>query len=96
MALGALNRDVTRLVASYAITPLLGGLLLGTAGAFWVGRLLPALVVGGLEGDPPIFVAGGLLVVLTAGLAVMAPVRAATTVDLIAVLRNEWAPCDSL
>ncbi len=89
MALGARNRDVTHLVAGYAIAPLLGGLLLGTAGAFWVGRLLPALMVGGRGGDPVILVTGGVLVVLTAGLAVMAPVRAAMTVDPIAVLRNE-------
>jgi putative ABC transport system permease protein len=89
MALGARSRDVTHLVAGYAIAPLLGGLLVGMAGAFWVGRLLPALIAGGRGGDPAIFVTGAVLVVLTTGLAVMAPVRAATAVDPIAVLRNE-------
>jgi putative ABC transport system permease protein len=89
MALGARNRDVTGLVAGYAIAPVLGGLLLGMAGAFWVGRLLPALITGGQGGNPAIVVTGVVLMILTSGLAVMAPVRAATAVDPITVLRNE-------
>jgi putative ABC transport system permease protein len=88
MALGARNKDVTHLVAGYAIAPVLGGLILGTAGAFWVGRLLPALMVGARGSDPVILGAGCMLVVLTASFAVMAPVRAATTVDPIVVLRD--------
>ena len=88
MALGARNKDVTHLVAGYAIAPVLGGLILGTAGAFWVGRLLPALMVGARGSDPVILGAGCVLVVLTASFAVMAPVRAATTVDPIVVLRD--------
>lgn len=89
MALGARKRDVTWMVAGYAIPPLLGGLLLGLAGAFWLGRLVPALVAGGRGDDPVIFVMVSVLVVLTTGLAVMAPIRAATAVDPVAVLRNE-------
>jgi putative ABC transport system permease protein len=88
-ALGARNKDVTHLVAGYAIVPVLGGLILGAAAAFWLGRLLPALMVGARGSDPVILVAGCVLMVLTASFAVMAPVRAATAVDPIVVLRND-------
>ena len=58
MALGARSKDVTHLVAGFAIAPELGGLILGTAGAFWIGRLLLALVEGARGIDPVIVVAG--------------------------------------
>jgi hypothetical protein len=62
MALGARNKDVTHLVAGYAIAPVLEGLILGTAGAFWVGHLLPALMVGAQGSDPVILGDGCVLV----------------------------------
>jgi hypothetical protein len=38
-AVGARNTGVTRFVASYAIAPVLGGLILGGAGEVWMGRV---------------------------------------------------------
>jgi putative ABC transport system permease protein len=89
VALGAHKRDVARLVAGHAARPLLGGVLLGTVGAFCVGRLLHGLVTGGRGGDPLILAAGTLVVLLSATLAVLAPARSAAAIDPIAVLRRE-------
>jgi len=89
MALGACKRDVIHFIAGYVTAPLLGGLVLGLAGAFWVGRLLPALIADGRGDDPVILAFWSVLVVLITAVAVMAQTRAATAVDPIAVLRNE-------
>jgi putative ABC transport system permease protein len=81
LALGAGRSDVMRSTLRLAMMPVLGGLLLGTAGAFAVTRLLSSLLFGVAASDPLVF---GLSIAVLAAVAVAAnflPARRAAGVD---------------
>jgi hypothetical protein len=88
VALGASRDSVLRLVAGRTFVLIGVGLLLGSAASVVLGRLLePALYVPGFD---PISLAIGVAVLLVAGvLASVVPVRRATSIHPMQVLREE-------
>lgn len=89
LALGALPRDVLRLILAYGARLAGLGLLLGLAGAFAVTRLLGAVLVGVKTLDLPAF---GITVLLLAAAALAAcwlPARRAARTDPMVALRAE-------
>jgi putative ABC transport system permease protein len=89
MALGARPRDVLRLVVGQGLSLLLGGLALGLAGAFGLGRIIAHELAGIGPADPVTFVAVALLLSAVALLASYIPARRATKVDPMVALRYE-------
>ncbi len=89
MALGASRANVLRLVVSQGGGIVLGGLLLGLAGAFALTRTISAFLFGVAPGDPLTFgvVTSVLLVVALAAL--IGPARRASRVDPLTCLRYE-------
>lgn len=89
LALGAGRRDVMRSTLRSGMVPVLGGLLLGAAGAFALTRLLSSLLFGVTASDPFVF---GLSIVVLGAVAVAAnllPARRAAGVDpLISLSRG--------
>ena len=87
MALGSSRGAIARLVLRQGGTWMLAGLLLGAAGVVAVSRLVRGLLYGVAPFDP---IALGLAVVLllgSAAVALLVPVRRATKVDPISALR---------
>ncbi len=89
MALGACRLDVLRLVAAQGVAILLGGLLLGLAGAFALTRTISTMLFEVKSTDPLTFAAGALLLVLVAVAAIVGPARRASKVDPLIALRFE-------
>ena len=90
MALGAQSTDVRSLVVVQAVRLGTVGLLLGLAGALAAGRLLEALLFGGVTSTDPVTFAGVCLTLLAVLiLAAYLPVRRATSVNPAMVLRAE-------
>lgn len=89
MALGAQRHDVLRLVLGQVSGLVLGGTALGLLLAVLLGQTLKSLIYGVSPADPVTLATAGGLVVLTAGLACVAPARKATGVDPMIALRAE-------
>jgi predicted permease len=89
MALGATARDVVRLIVSQGMTPVIGGLTVGAALAFGLGRLVGSLLYGISPADPPTFVGVAFLLGAVAVLASWVPARRAAKVDPMVALRHE-------
>jgi ABC-type antimicrobial peptide transport system permease subunit len=89
MALGARSGQVLRLVALNALKPVAAGLVLGSAGAFFAGRLLGTLLFRVQPGDPLVLAAIAATLAASAIFASLLPARRASHVDPIAVLKNE-------
>jgi predicted permease len=87
IALGADRRAMVRLVTGEAIGVVLPGLLLGLLGAFALGIVIEGFLYGVSPLDPLSWALATLLLALVATFAVAAPVRRATRVDPIEVLR---------
>lgn len=88
MALGASRRSVLRLVAGRTFVMIGLGLIAGGAASVVLGRLLePALYVPAFD---PLSLAMGVAVLLVAGvIASVVPVRRATSIDPMSVLRQD-------
>jgi putative ABC transport system permease protein len=89
LALGARPRDVLRLVLGQGLVLALLGIVVGTAGALGVTRLLRTLLFGVSANDPLTFAGVALLLMLVALLACYIPARRATKVDPMIALRCE-------
>ena len=88
MAMGADAAAVVRMVLAHGIRLVAAGVVLGTAGALLLTRVLTSLLYEVSPADPAVFTAtcGGVIAV--ALVACYAPARAATRVDPMVVLRD--------
>ena len=89
MALGAMPRDVMRLILGSGARIVCIGLLLGTAGALASTRVLSALLFNVSPYDPVSFIGIILILSAVAFLACWIPARRATKVNPIVALRAE-------
>jgi putative ABC transport system permease protein len=89
MALGALPKDVLRLVMGKGIGLTAAGLSIGIPMAFGVARLMSTLVYGISSADPLTFIVGAIALLLVALLASYLPARRAMRLNPVDVLRSE-------
>jgi putative ABC transport system permease protein len=89
LALGAQLSDVLRGVVFEGMKPVLLGVLVGTAGALALGRVLSNLIYEVKPTDPVTFLAVTVLLGLIALLASILPAYRATKVDPMVALRYE-------
>ncbi len=89
MALGASAGDVQRRIVAQTLTLACGGMALGAAASWLLGRSLTGLLYGVTATDPATF--GAMLAVLTAvaALAGWLPARRASRIDPLVALRSE-------
>jgi hypothetical protein len=87
MALGSSRGAVAGLVIRQGGVWMALGLVLGSAGVFATTRLIRTQLYGVAEFDPITLGAAVLVLLICAGIALLAPVRRATRVDPITVLR---------
>jgi ABC-type antimicrobial peptide transport system permease subunit len=89
MALGASRRDVLRMVAGRGVALVTLGMLLGTAAALVLTRLMASLVYGVSSTDPLTFAAASGMLAFVAIAACLAPASRATRIDPAVALRDE-------
>ncbi len=89
LALGAQLGDVLRMVVFEGMKPVLLGVVIGTAGALAMGRILSSLIFEVKPTDPVTFLAVTILLSSIALLASIIPAYRATKVDPMVALRYE-------
>ena len=89
IALGAGIADVTRLVLSQGVRPVVIGIVLGLIGCFWSTRLLGSLLYNVQPLDVFTLVGTTTLLVVVAGLAIVLPAKRATRISPTEALRAE-------
>jgi putative ABC transport system permease protein len=89
MALGAGPQQVLGLVFREGLLLAAGGLLLGLAGTYFVGRVMASMLFGVSAIDPLAVSAVAVLLMLAAALACYVPARRATNVDPLVALRHD-------
>jgi len=89
LALGASSSDVRALVVREVIRVAIPGVALGMMGALAASQALRTLLFGVSTADPAIFAIAAAALGLAAVVAAEGPVRRATKVDPIIVLRSE-------
>lgn len=89
MALGAGPRGVVRLVVRRAVGIVSAGVIAGLLGAWWLTRLLQALLYDVSGDDPRPLFGAAVLLAAVALLAAWLPARAATRVDPLETLRAD-------
>jgi len=89
LALGAQLRDVLRMVVFEGMKPVLLGVVIGTAGALAMGRIVSSLIFEVKPSDPLTFLAVTVLLAAIALLASIIPAYRATKVDPMVALRYE-------
>src|SRR5690606_11209788 len=87
LALGALPRDVVRLVVRQAMTPTAIGLVAGSALAYGVGFLVRSRLDGAGSLGPLALPAGAALLLVPTGLASLIPALRASRIDPNVALR---------
>jgi len=89
MALGALRKDIIRLVLWHGVKLGALGLLLGLGGTLICGQVLKSALYGISPVDPMALAASGLLLMGVAMAACYLPARRAARIDPMAALRHE-------
>ena len=89
MALGAGRRRVLWQVLKEGIGTALAGILIGSIGAYWVGRAMQGMVFGVGTVDPVAFSVVALTLFTSSLLACLVPARRAASVDPMTALRPE-------
>jgi putative ABC transport system permease protein len=89
VALGAQRRDILKLVVGQGLALALIGVVVGTAGALGLTRLMDSLLFGVTATDPLTFGIVASLFGVVALLACWIPARRATKVDPMVALRCE-------
>jgi predicted permease len=88
MALGARRLDVIRMVLSESVTLVAVGLVVGLAGAYWLGRLVATFLFGLAPTDAATIAAAVALIAVVSTLAGYLPARRASLVDPNVVLNR--------
>ncbi|HYA97361.1 MAG TPA: FtsX-like permease family protein, partial [Methylomirabilota bacterium] len=89
MALGALPRDIARLVVGQGIALALAGIAFGSLAAAALTRFLAGLLFGVKPGDPATFIAVAALLLLVALVSCSIPAWRASRTDPMVALRYE-------
>jgi len=89
IALGARAADVLGMVFRQGLTLALAGVAIGVAGAYFLTRLMTALLFEVKPADPGVFVLAAVLLSAAAAAASLAPSLRATTIDPVVTLRYE-------
>ncbi len=89
MALGAHGNDVVRMISRQALWVVGIGILIGSAGAFVLGRIVAGQMPGVSAGDPWALGFVAVALVGAALLAIWIPARRAVRIDPIVALRQE-------
>jgi macrolide transport system ATP-binding/permease protein len=89
MALGALPKDVFRVVVGQGTKLILAGVVIGVCAALALTRLVAGLLFGVKTNDPATYTCVALLLFLVAIAACYLPARRATRVDPMQALRTE-------
>ena len=89
IAVGAQPSQVSLLVFRQGVRPVLGGLLVGVAGALAAGRLIHGFLFGTDASDPAAMLMVTVLLLAVAAMACWAPARRASRIDPAIALRNE-------
>ena len=89
VALGAAQRDVSRLVVAQTLWPTLAGIAAGLAAAALATRLIAAMVFGVTPLDPMTFAVTGVVLAGVALAATWIPARRAMRIDPLIALRYE-------
>jgi putative ABC transport system permease protein len=89
LTLGAQRRDILRLITGQGLKLILIGLVLGTAGALALTRIMSPLLYGITATDLQTFIFIPVLLTSVAMLACWIPSRRAAKVDPIVALRSE-------
>lgn len=89
MAVGAMARDISRLILREGLRPVAFGLIVGVAISFGVNRLLQSQLVGVSPYDPLTMAGAPVLLIAVALSACRIPARRAMRVDPVVALRHE-------
>ena len=89
MALGAAPSNVRRLVLRHGLMIGALGVLLGTASALALGRVVQPLLFGVAASDPLVLIGTASLLLVVIFTATLLPTRVATRTDPLLVLRSE-------
>jgi len=87
IALGATRSGIASLILREGGVWMIAGLIVGSIGVMFVGRFLRTQLFGVPELDPLAIGAAMSVLAVCAALALLAPIRRATSVDPITVLR---------
>jgi putative ABC transport system permease protein len=89
VAIGAVPRDVVRMVVRRTLALTVPGVLIGVLASLALTRVLSGLLFQVKATDPGTFVAVGAVLLLAALAAAIVPARRATRVDPLIALRHE-------
>ena len=89
MAVGASNGDIFRLVLVQGMLPLGIGLVIGLAGSLAVNQILKSVLVQVSPSDPVTLFAASAILIVSAALGCLIPIRRALRVDPVIALRYE-------
>jgi predicted permease len=89
MALGASAPSVRRMVIGENLAPVLTGLTVGAAAAWWLTRLIAAFLYGISAHDPRVWALSVFVIVVTAMAAAWVPARRASRIDPLVVLKAD-------
>jgi putative ABC transport system permease protein len=89
IALGATSQSVVRMIVAQGLRLTSLGLAIGLLAAFWMAKLMTALVYGAGTTDPATYAGTTAVLAAVAIIACVVPARTAARVDPIIALREE-------
>ena len=89
LALGARVDDVVRIVVTYGLRPVIGGIALGTLATFVGGPFIASLLFQTSPRDPMMYGVVTAIMVAVAVVASVIPARRAARVDPVSALRGD-------